>query len=397
MSPITFVAPYYYNTFWYFALLILTWAIVIYYIGSGEQKLLRSDGHDASQGFAVLLTFVIIYYVGLRPIYRDFVDMKMYAESYRLFANTYDYQWPSLRSEWLWIDMFAYFRKHDFSVHTFFLFVELIYVMGMLIGASLVTRNNLLMTMMFMITSFSFLSFGENGIRNGMSCSILLVAICLLPREEKRHKALAVLLMILAMGVHRSSMLPIMTSVASLFAIKNTKTAMRFWIASFGISLVAGPLMEQFFASLGFDDRMEQYTSVDDATMESTFSKTGFRWDFLLYSAFPIIMIWYVTIYRKFRDKTYNVIAITYILCNAFWLMVIRAAYSNRFAYLSWFIYPLVIAYPLLRMNLWKDQDRRTAIILFFYSLFEFFMFFVYYFGTTGFKGFQLYWWRRGG
>ena len=170
---------------------------------------------------------------------------------------------------------------------------------------------------------------------------------------------------------------------------------MRFWVASVGISLVAGPLMEQFFTALGFDDRMEQYTRTDQATMESTFSRTGFRWDFMLYSAFPVVMIWYVTIHRKFRDKAYNVLAITYLLCNAFWLMVIRAAFSNRFAYLSWFIYPLVIAYPLLRMNLWKDQDRRTAILLFFYSGFEFFMFFIYYFGTTGFKGFQLYWWRK--
>jgi len=53
---------------------------------------------------------------------------------------------------------------------------------------------------------------------------------------------------------------------------------------------------------------------------------------------------------------------------------VIRAAFSNRFAYLSWFIYPLVIAYPLLRMNIWEDQDRKTAQILLAYSGFTFFM-----------------------
>ena len=171
--------------------------------------------------------------------------------------------------------------------------------------------------------------------------------------------------------------------------------ALRFWLISIGISLVAGSAMEQFFASLGFDDRMSGYVNVDESFKEYAFSKTGFRWDFFLFSAFPVVMIWYVTVYRKFRDKTYDVIAITYLLCNAFWLMVIRAAYSNRFAYLSWFMYPFVVAYPLFRMNLWKDQDRRTALILFGYSGFEFFMFFIYYFGTTGFKGFDQYWWRK--
>jgi hypothetical protein len=105
-------------------------------------------------------------------------------------------------------------------------------------------------------------------------------------------------------------------------------------------------------------------------------------------------MIWYVTKYRRFSDPEYTAVANAYLLSNAFWIMVIRAAFSNRFAYLSWFIYPIVIAYPLLRMNVWKDQDRKTTIILFFYSAFTFFMFFIYYFGTTGFRGFDLYWWK---
>ena len=122
---------------------------------------------------------------------------------------------------------------------------------------------------------------------------------------------------------------------------------------------------------------------------------SGFRFDFLFYSAFPVWMIWYVTQRRKFNNPEYSVYANTYLLCNAFWILVIRASFSNRFAYLSWFLYPLVIAYPLMRMNLWKDQDRKTAIIFFFYTGFTFFMFFVYYFGTTGFRGFDQYWWRN--
>ena len=93
----------------------------------------------------------------------------------------------------------------------------------------------------------------------------------------------------------------------------------------------------------------------------------------------PIIMAWFVTMKRNFQDKTYHIIATTYILANAFWVMVIRSEQSNRFAYLSWFLYPLVIAYPLLRMNIWEDQDRKTAMILLAYSGFTFFMNFVYY------------------
>lgn len=395
MGPITLVEPYYYNTVWYIFLVIITWATVIYYLGSGDQKMLESDGHDASKGFAVLLAFLVIYFLGLRPIYSDFVDMRSYAHMYNNFADSYIYALPSLSAEWLWNNVMVFFRHNGFTVYEFFLFIEFVYVIGMLLSAVFLTRNNLWMCMLFMYTSFSFTSFAENGIRNGMSCSLMIVAIALVCQEEKPKQILAYFLMFLAMGIHRSSMLPIVATIASLFFIKDPKTAIRFWMLSLGISIVAGPLAEKFFASLGFDDRMTDYTQVDETAKEAVFSKTGFRIDFFLYSVFPVLMIWYVTVLRKFNDKTYNVIANIYLLCNAFWLMVIRAAYSNRFAYLSWFIYPLVIAYPLLRMNIWKDQDRRTALILFAYSGFMFFMFFIYYFGTTGFKGFDQYWWRK--
>ena len=395
MGPITFIEPYYYNTVWYIFLLIISWATVIYYLGSGDQGILESDGHDASKGFAVLLAFMIIYFLGLRPVYMDFVDMTNYAHIYRNMADNYIYALPSLSSEWLWHDVLVFFRHNGFTENEYFLFIEFVYVIGMLLSAVLLTRNNLWICMLFMYTSFSFTSFAENGIRNGMSCSVIIVAISLLCQEGKPKKVLAYFLMLLGMGIHRSSVLPILAAIASTYYIKDTKTAIRFWIISLGISIVAGPLAEKFFASLGFDDRMTNYTQVDESSKEAVFSKTGFRLDFFLYSIFPVIMIWYVTILRKFNDKTYNVIANVYLLCNAFWLMVIRAAYSNRFAYLSWFIYPLVIAYPLLRMNIWKDQDRKTALILFAYSGFQFFMFFIYYFGTSGFKGFDQYWWRK--
>lgn len=127
---------------------------------------------------------------------------------------------------------------------------------------------------------------------------------------------------------------------------------------------------------MGFDDRMTDYfQSQDDAKVMKQFSETGFRFDFLLYSAMPVLMTWYVTIKRNFEDRTFNIIAVTYILANAFWVMVIRAAYSNRFAYLSWFLYPIVIVYPLLRFRLWDDQDRKTALILLLYEGFTFIMF----------------------
>ncbi len=395
MNAIEFVESYYYNTVFFFFFLVLSWSTVLYHVGSNSQKILHAE-KSPMQIVALLLTLMVTFYLGLRPVSDAFVDMRLYAYSYR--GGSLIFRPINLHTEWLWSNIMVACRRMSFNVNEFFLVVEIGYVGSMFAFAWKHTRGNLWLMMLFFFMAFQFYTFGTNGIRNGLACSVSLLAIAFLINadESKFSRNLAFILFILSMGVHRSATLPAVAALGSWFYMKDTKWPLRFWLLSIGISLAAGPLVEQFFVSLGFDDRMEEYSSANmSEKTASVFSGTGFRWDFLMYSAAPVLMIWYVTRYRRFTDKGYSLIANTYLLCNAFWIMVIRAAFSNRFAYLSWFIYPVVIAYPLLRMNLWKDQDRRTALTFFLYSGFSFFMFFIYYYGTSGFKGFDLYWWRK--
>jgi hypothetical protein len=393
MQPLGLVDPWYYSTVFYILFLFLSWSTTLYYVGSNQQKILHSEG-SPMQGAALLLTVALAFYLGLRPISGSFGDMNMYRHSY---VNIIDGFVPiDLKTEWLWNNLSALCKMFGFNEYEYFLIIEFGYFAGMLICSLLLMRKNLWIAVLFFYISFSCYSFGTNGIRNGLGCSLELVAITLFAQGGVKRPA-SLLLMVLAMGIHRSTALPSAAAIASVYFVKDTKTAIRFWVASIGISLVAGPLVENFFAALGFDDRMSDYASTnqDEGSMNQ-FSQSGFRWDFLFYSTFPVIMIWYVTRYRRFTDKVYTVFANSYLLCNAFWIMVIRSAFSNRFAYLSWFLYPVVMAYPLLRMNLWKDQDRKTAIIFFLYSGFTLFMFFIFYFGTSrGFNGFDQYWWRE--
>lgn len=390
MQPIEFIDYYYYSTAYYMLFVVLTWATVLYYIGSNNQKLLHAEG-SPSQGAAFVLTLLMSFFIGLRQLARDFGDTRAYANS---FNGNESYLPLDFRTEWLWQNI-QYFCKSvlGMNVHEFFVLVAIVFFFGMFVCSMIVTRKNLWVAMIFFFTAMQTFTYSTNGIRNGMACSMVLVSIALLAEYGKRKQILAALIMLAALFIHRSSMLPSFSAFFALYFVKETKWGFRFWLASIAISLLAGPLVTEFFAALGFDDRMSKYSMTE--ADEEIFSHTGFRWDFLLYSLFPVVMVWYVTRHRKFNDPGYNVIANTYLFCNAFWIMVIRSSFSNRFAYLSWFMYPLVMFYPLLRMNIWKDQDRKTAVILFLYSLFTFFMFFIYYFGTTGFRGFDQYWWRE--
>lgn len=365
----------------------------MYYLGSNTQKILHSQG-SASQPVAVLVTILISFFIGLRqPWARDFGDSWGYWGHYN---HATEYMPINLKTEWLWHNL-GYFCKSTLGMnsHEFFVLVALMYFGGMLICTAILMRNNLWIVMLMFLTAFQTYTYSVNGVRNGLACSFVLVGIAIIA-YDKTKVILGAIFMLLALCIHRSTMLPSVMAIGSLYFIKDTKSALRLWYASIALSLVAGPAFEAFFASLGFDDRFSSYQMAQ--YKEGTaggFSSMGFRWDFLLYSSFPVIMIWYVTQYRKFTSREYSLLANTYLLCNAFWILVIRASFSNRFAYLSWFIYPAVMAYPLMRMNLWKDQDRKTSIIFFLYTGFTFFMFFVYYFGTTGFKGFDQYWWRE--
>jgi hypothetical protein len=93
------------------------------------------------------------------------------------------------------------------------------------------------------------------------------------------------------------------------------------------------------------------------------FSKTGFRWDFLLYSALPIFIGWIATYKKSINDKTYSFILHTYIFSNAFWVLINTAAYSNRFAYLSWFLYHYSSVKECV-MHLWKQENQLLKLML---------------------------------
>ena len=148
----------------------------------------------------------------------------------------------------------------------------------------------------------------------------------------------------------------------SAYWIKNFKTVYIFWVLSIVISLVAGSFITSLFVGLSFDDRMARYAVQYEMNRQATI---GFRWDFILYSAMPIILGYYVIVKKGIKDTAYMILLNTYTLSNAFWVMVIRANYSNRFAYLSWFMYAIVLAYPCLKLNVWgKRQGQITAYIM---------------------------------
>lgn len=364
--------------------LILCLFIVIKHSASSNNSLLLQK---QPVGPMVALGILLILFIGLRPI------------SGRVFGDTANYAWtynhPSVLNldidfgkEWFFAVYFYFCKSLNLSVNLYFLGIEIGYIGCLLLACKKLLWESTWVALLFCISAFSFFGYGVNGLRNGWACSMIVLALTFVAQEKNYIKAL--ILALLAMGIHRSVMLPIVACLGAIALLKMPKIAIGIWGGAIPISLMAGNRMTRFFANLGFDDRMDSYKLID---LNESFSSSGFRWDFLLYSAMPVLLTWYV---HKRVDETggyredggtaladatsmrvFNVFSGTYILANAFWILVINANFSNRFAYLSWFLYPFVLAYGFLRLHIWDDQDRKCAWALLLHAGFTFGMFLI--------------------
>lgn len=358
-------SPQYYYPIFIYSIILLSVAQYMNLQSISQYTLLTAKKREVGI-FLYCVAFIIV--VGLRPISYHFGDTVNYAHTY------YGYQrglllYDSNSSEWLFNWMMANASKR-MDVQNFFLIIEILYMIPMLWACKRFFSKNLGIAMLFCLGAFSFFTYGTNGIRNGMACSLILLALSFLI-GIKTEKIIAGILCFCAYNVHHSTALPILCMIIAYF-YRNTRMIMSFWLFSILISLVAGGTVESFFSGLGFDDRLSGY--INSHQYDDSFSSTGFRWDFLLYSVIPIWLGWYVIFKKNMVDRNYQILLNTYILCNAFWVMLIRASFSNRFAYLSWFMYPLVLAYPLLTLPIWKDQGKKTGIILMGHVLFTYVM-----------------------
>ena len=183
------------------------------------------------QTAAFILSVLIFFFLGLRQASLEFGDCWLYALEYENFIPVF--KSFSFNEEWLWYDMRSVSKILGLNVNEYFLAVEFFYIGGMFTCSLILMRKNLWIAMLFFFTAFQTFTFGTNGIRNGMACSIELVAIALVI-EEGPKRTFGFILMLLAMGIHRSTMLPTAAAVASIYWVKDTKWALRFWISSFG-------------------------------------------------------------------------------------------------------------------------------------------------------------------
>lgn len=341
-------------------------------ITTGTDRLTRPVQQKGEFWLPLLLSVILALWMGARPVsgveYGDTINYHIqYLQAAEEGAGKI---MIDTGSEWVFGALIIISQALGLDSNGFFTVIAFGYVLTATWAMKKYVPTSPYLGFLFLISSLFFLNFGLNGLRNGLACHMILLAMAFL-MEDKR--IIAGIIAFLALGVHRSTMLPIAAVTAAITVLRDPKYAFYIWLASIPLSLATGNMFMGFVSGLGVDDRMAAYAGGHGH--ESMFSKTGFRWDFLIYSAMPIAIYWYACIKKHLRDGWYNVIATTYMLSNAVWVMLIRIEYSNRFAYLSWFLIPVMMVYPLCNMKAWgSSQDKIAGIVLAAYLLLTIFL-----------------------
>lgn len=318
---------------------------------------------------AASLCIVMVFFLGLRPISgRYFIDMSTYANSFKLYESGM----PLYTEGDVGFDLFMFITAKIGSIKLFFLLSAFLYIFPLFIACKIWFPNYYLFAFIMLLGSFSFYTYGVNGIRNGIATSIFILGVAL-----RKKRILMVLILSISISIHQSMKLPVVAFILTYFYTKSEKYFL-FWIVSIFLSLAIGPTLVNIFSQLGIGgEKLSGYLSTKPSA--SDYSHIGFRYDFLIYGAIPVVFGYYYVFKKQFNDKFYNRLLNTYLVCNGMWIMVNTASFSNRFAYISWFLMGIVISYPYLKEVFWKNQFRKIGIITLLYFGFTFFMFNVYY------------------
>lgn len=305
----------------------------------------------------------ITLYIGLRPVSGEFVDMTTYA--YMFYRETIGS--PIAIGSDIAFALLLKISARLTNEMGFFFICALLYVGSLIAASRNLFKNYWIYGFIALVASFSFYAYGVNGIRNGMATSIFVLGI-----SYYKTPIIAAIIIAVSCLFHQSMYLPTLAYLITFF-VNKPKIFLMGWFVAIPLSLVFGSFFVGVLSGLGFaDDRLSEYL-LSEANANA-FSSTGFRWDFLIYGATGTFAGWYFIFRRQFKDSFYHRIYGTFLIANAFWILVIKANFSNRFAYLSWFLLAVVIFYPFLKKRFFNYQHQIFGVVLLLYFMFTYMM-----------------------
>ena len=366
------LGPQYYSHIYIWLVALLSLFVFGPYASYSRSRLVKGK-KDFSLGVFLLMLFMVLF-IGLRPISgKYFVDMAGYNEVYHALANpNYHITWDTENK--IFDNLFYTMAGAGIDIYVFYILMSAIYFVGIAWSCSRLFPKDKMAAFLVYLGAFSTFSYGTNGIKAGAAASLFLVALAM---YEKRQWLWTIVFILLSWGVHHSMVLPAGAFVICLF-IKNPKIYFVFWCFCFLMALFHVTFFQTLFGGYADEHGASYLLSSGEHIKNSVLG--GFRLDFIIYSAFPIMVGWIAIIKKKIKvSKKYVFLLNLYMLTNGIWMLCMYAAFTNRISYLSWLILPIVLIYPFLKENWGPGQYKIFQWVAFGHLLFTIFMRYIYY------------------
>lgn len=320
-----------------------------------------------------LFTIALIVFIGLRPVSGAyFVDMATYNYQYLIrMGDTFTFDWNT--DNIIFDNLFLFFSSSYIPVHYFFLFIALIYFACISFSCLKLFPNDRLASMLVYLGALSTFAYATNGIKAGAAASLFLVALAF---DKHGRLFLTILFLALSLGFHHSMVLPI-TAFVVCKLVKNPRVYSVFWLVSLVLSAAHVTFIQHLFAGFVDDQGALYLLGGENNVRHDIFG--GFRIDFILYSLAPILIGWYYLFKNIKISKEYIFLLNLYTLSNAIWLLCMYAEFTNRIAYLSWFMLPVLLIYPYLEERIGRNQFRTFHWVVLGHLAFTLFMNFIYW------------------
>lgn len=345
-------------------LLILTVLTFAVYPKYSRYSLDRFQPSNAENIFpALILTVFITVYIGIRPVSGIFMDMVGVSIEWDMWdEGTFHFSLD--RTNFLYDNLRAFMATSGMPVEWLFMLMSVIYYGNMLVAVRKIFPNDTLFVMLMVMAAFSTFSYGANGFKAGAAASIFLVALA-----YHDNLKISIPMAIISWGFHHS-MIVVLLAFLCVKIYNNPKAYFFLWVFSFFMGLFHITFFQNFFAEF-LDDHSAEY-------LDSEWG-SGFRINFILYSAVPLVVGYWTVFKKKLQSKEYNTILSLYLFVNSLWLLCIYAEFTNRIAYLSWFMYSIVLIYPFLKIECGERQFHTAKLVGYGHLAFSLFMCFIYY------------------
>lgn len=349
--------------------LVIAVLSLITYNQYSQMSTLQSYGGGRHNVNTFILALIIAVFIGLRPVSgRYFVDMANYHQYYWTFYDGATFYLDLETDNLVFDNLIAWWGSMRLGSTSFFFCIAVIYFVGAFLGIRRLFPNDTWAAFLVFLAAFSTFSYGTNGIKAGAAASLFIWAM-----GYRENLKMCIPLILLSWGFHHSMQLPVAAFILTIF-FKNPKWYFYGWAACFLLSFAHVSYFSNIFASMT-DESGAGYLAggYDDGT------KGGFRIDFILYSAMPVL-VGYWALYKKHVEMSglYKDLLNLYLCTNGVWMLCMYANFTNRIAYLSWFLYPIVLIYPFLNEDLGPRRYRQFSKVMLCHLAFTLFMVFVY-------------------